>query len=586
MSPRSLEQALRASLVGACATLCAALASGQESSDQVRVEVRVTSLVADGLYLDAGREQGLEPGDLVRLFPPGASQVEARIVSISRSNARARFVSTGAGVTVGTPGEVRVPRKRIEPAPAPEEQPPAPAPEVGGQAPVVPPPARSGEAQSEDEAAPQAPVEWSAPPEQWDSELPLLAPAKPVEPGDRDVDWRGSTYVTVQTIDDEGASTTLARAGLDAEVQNLFGRGGVLQLDLEAFSRTAELDDQPDEDDSRVRLDRFSYRWGGLREEPMGWEVGRFLQRGMPEFGVLDGAEWSWRTDSGDVFGASVGFLPEPTPEMKTGEDLQVAASWRRRLGLEDAWAVGLGVQKTWNDGEADRDLVIGTLDWTPGPDLSLHGSAWVDVYGSSEAVKSSGPELTEAHLSLVNRLSQRSGFNLFASHLQWPDIARNEFRSVSLAELADYEVSRLGLNLWRDLGSRTRLSARADLWSDADEDGLGGELRWALRDAFQDGGELALALFTNDGRFSSVTGLRATVRGTAGQGFWNLGLESGLFEQDDFFGDQGELWQHLVRGGYDRALGQRWDLSIWGDQRLGDEQGATTLGLSLRRRF
>jgi len=135
-------------------------------------------------------------------------------------------------------------------------------------------------------------------------------------------------------------------------------------------------------------------------------------------------------------------------------------------------------------------------------------------------------------------------------------------------------------------VGSRTRLSARADLWSDDDEDGLGGELRWALRDAFQDGGELALALFTNDARFSSVSGLRASLRGTAGKGYWNVGLESALFDQDNFFGEQGELWQHLLRGGYDLGLGARWDLSLWGDQRLGDEQEATTLGLSLRRRF
>ena len=69
-------------------------------------------------------------------------------------------------------------------------------------------------------------------------------------------------------------------------------------------------------------------------------------------------------------------------------------------------------------------------------------------------------------------------------------------------------------------------------------------------------------------------------------RGWWTLGLESALHEQDGFIGEQEELWQHVLRGSYDTELGDSWDLSLWGDQRFGDEQQATTVGFSLRRRF
>ena len=59
--------------------------------DGLRVEVHVTSVVAGQLYLDAGREAGLEPGDRVRLLPPGAAPVQATVLSVSSSSARARL---------------------------------------------------------------------------------------------------------------------------------------------------------------------------------------------------------------------------------------------------------------------------------------------------------------------------------------------------------------------------------------------------------------------------------------------------------------------------------------------------------------
>ena len=427
---------------------------------------------------------------------------------------------------------------------------------------------------------------WSAPPEEWDEALPLLAPVQTPSKAEREVEVRGFAFLSLDQTFDEGADTSLARTGLDLEMENLFGYGGRLQLDVEAFSRIASLSGQSDEEDSRARLDRFSYLVGGDREDPTSWEVGRFLQRMMPEFGVLDGTEWSWRTGSGDVIGASVGFLPEPTPEAASGDDLQLAASWRRYVGEEDDLVVGLGVQKTWHEGDDDRDLVVGTFDWRPDDEISVHGSAWVDFYDSSEVVKSSGAELTEAHLSATKRFSGTGGVSLFATHLRFPDLLRNEFPTVTAQELDRFENTRFGLSAWRRVAEDVRLSGRADTWSDDEDDGHSGELRLGVRDRILKDGEVAAALFLADGKFTTVSGLRLTANRRVGRGYWTLGWESGLYEQDGFVGGQEELWQHVLRGTWDRPLGKDWDLSLWGDQRFGDEQEATTIGILLRRSF
>jgi hypothetical protein len=271
---------------------------------------------------------------------------------------------------------------------------------------------------------------------------------------------------------------------------------------------------------------------------------------------------------------------------MATGDDLQVAATWRHLAGSKDQLELGLGLQKTWHEGEADRDLAVGTLDWRPDPSWNLHGTAWVDFYGSDEAVKSSGAELTQATLNVAKRFSSVGGVTLFGTHMRYPDLLRNEFTPIDPVSLDDFENTRFGASAWRELARKVRLSGRVSYWMDDESDGLTGELRLGVRDRILSHGELALALFGGDGKYSQVMGARLTASRSFAQGWWTLGWESALHEQDDFAGAQAELWQHVVRASFDRDLGESWDLSLWGDQRFGDEQQATTVGLSLRRRF
>lgn len=531
----------------------AALVAPQEAeSEAVRVPVRVVSVRPDSVFLNVGRDAGLRAGDRLRLMPAGGLEIECIVLAVSAEQAR---VSLPQGVelaqiVVGTPGVAWVP------------------------------PARLSGVAAEGEAHPP----WSAPPEEWSSEYPLLAPARPISAAEREVQLRGAVFLGLdQTFSKDLGDRSLLRGGVDVEAQNLFGRGGVLQLDVEGFVRSSP---DADEEDERARLDRFSYAWGGLREEPLSLEVGRFLQRLTPEFGVLDGVEAVWRLDSGDMLGLSAGFLPEPTADMQSGDDLALALGWRHTFGGSDTLSSGLAYQKSWHEGEEDRDLAIARLDWRPTLATSLHASAWVDFYGSDEVFADPGAELTEAHLNLTTKLAARTGMSLFAATLTRPDTLRYEFQPVSLEEQLDYDVTRAGVSLWQDLSESTRLSGRADLWENSTEDGVSGELRLGVRDVLVEDGEVWLTLFGAQGKFTDSTGVRAGLTRWFQGGWFSLMLDSGLYEQTGFQDVTSELWQHRVRAQLDRALGQDWDLGLWVDQRFGDDLDATELGFSLRRRF
>src|SRR6201988_4439863 len=96
-----------------------------------------------------------------------------------------------------------------------------------------------------------------------------------------------------------------ARAGTVLLVENFMQKGGDLYFDAETNYRDTDVPDDDDDQDTLLRLERFSYAWGGNRFAADRYEVGRFLQHDMPEFGVLDGGEWTRRLSGGDIFGGS-----------------------------------------------------------------------------------------------------------------------------------------------------------------------------------------------------------------------------------------------------------------------------------------
>lgn len=524
------------------------LAEQGEQAPDLRIEARVTARVTDGFFIDAGSDDGLQPGDTGFAFPPGRARVPFEIRSVSRTVARAEPSVPGAIVTVDTRVELVIPANRL-------------VPEGDG-------------------------LPWSATPEEWDTERPLLAPATSVPPDEREQRLFGRLYTSFDTsFDREGEDREygLGRLGGDLRLENPFGRGGTLEFDAEIWQRSADLGSSSDEDVTRLRVDRLSYRTGGTRTRPDGLQLGRFLQGGFSEFGLLDGAEFMRRTEAGNVWGASLGMMPVNDAELSTGDDLQTAVFFRHMALEADEAEWGVGYQKTWHRGHPDRDLVVGDAQWRPSSDWSLSASAWVDVYTSGDEFKSSGAELTDLRANANWRASADGGVNLSVSRTRFPELERAELTLTP--ELADDTVTRAGLGVWRNVTEAVRLSGRYDRWGDDDDDGDGGELRVGVRDVLYSAGEVALALFATEGSFSSLEGVRLQANRLTSSGYFDLTWELAEHAQDGFFGSQSELVQQALRLAWDTNLGA-WDLSLSGEQRFGDEQDSYSLGFFLQRRF
>ena len=523
-------------------------AEAQEATPQ-RIEVRVTAVSGTSVHIDRGSDDRLEPGDVVRLLPIGSPETSAVVRSVTRMSARCELKS-GTGIEVGVRGEVLIP---------------------------------SGRAPNASEHQP-----WSYPPEEWNEEMPLLAPPRALLAAERETSISGRWYNQFDSTWDgqDDNRYLLGRSGIDLLVENPFKRGGGLHFDAELFSRMSQFDNGPDENDTEFRLDRLSYYWGGVRESPRRFEVGRFLQREFPEFGVLDGMEFTQRLSSGSRVGGSIGFLPEPFPEMKTGEDLQLSGYYKHFSGEEDELTLGIGAQKTWHDGAADRDLVATTAEWRPNERFSLYATSWIDFYDAGDVIKSSGIELTELHLNGSYRFESGNGLGLGLSRVLWPELKRQEFTPITANELNDSELTRLYLHGWRKLSKDVRLSARTNTWTDEDDSGSGGELRLGWRDLLIRDGEMGFEVFVNDGSFSSVVGGRVTATKATGENYWNLAWEVAEYQQNGFAGSQENLLQQDLRLGWDRYFQSGWNVSVSADQRFGDEQNALSLGFFVQRRF
>jgi len=273
--------------------LAARLRAGE---DVESIEFRVLSARDGGLVVvDRGARDGVAVGDRARFRPRDGGEREGTVVEVDERSAVVEPAEKGFVPEPGTRGTVLVPRARLEPE-EPEKGP--------------------GE-----EAAP--PGEEAQPPRgrgtgpEWTPDMPLLG-ARPLRPEQRAMRVSGRAYVIGGFAGGPGdAADSLLRVGADVLVQNPFRRGDELRANVELDALT----EQDETEATEILVRRFAYTWGGTRFADTRWEVGRFLQRGMPEFGVLDGAEWGRRRENGHRFGVSLGYMPEPDEDFESFTD-------------------------------------------------------------------------------------------------------------------------------------------------------------------------------------------------------------------------------------------------------------------------
>jgi hypothetical protein len=538
----------------------------QEPAELERIELRVTSATSDGsVNVDRGSRDGLEVGDRVEFFPREGGPRPGTVREVSERAAVVGLLDPGAPLPPGTRGEVLIPRARLDALGAAD-----------------PPQGAEGE---QPDAADHPP--WEAQDEEWKQGMPLLAQVGSVRPEERAPKLSGRVFFSGEQILADERSDTYLRLGTALQLENPFGRGGVLSLDGELLYRATNWPDESTDDGPDVRLDRASYAWGGNRFESTRWEVGRFLQYGMPEFGMLDGAEWRQRLPNGDSLGLSLGFMPEIDEDQGTGDDLQLAGSYQWLVDDAGRLRLEAGFQKTLHDSESDRDLLVAKASYLPDKGWDLRGTAWVDFYGSEDDAKDSSAEVTQAWLSTRRTWETGGLVELSYRHLAFPQLEREEFEPVLFDQLADDRYDRLALRTERALSSDRRGRAEAGAWVDEDDSGGDLELGLGLDDVLFERGRADVSLFGTVGRFLWLAGLRASVGQSGPKGSWELFYEIANSQQDDFASDLDDILQQRLGIRQDFTSIAGWNLSLhavgmlWDDDELGLQ-----VGLFLGRSF
>lgn len=539
--------------------------AAEASQDEVRVEVRVIAVVPAGeeaalVRVDQGTAAGLSPGDRITFLPLAGTPVPGTVRATEPREATVEVRRRADELAPGVVGELFVPGDRFE---------------------------------SEDEREPRAdgrpPIPWDEEGVPWADDVPLLAEVEPRTREERDPAWRGRVYATGDIIRDRdrvGREDRFGRLGLDARGSNLFGLGGVLHVDGEFNARDTDVNDGQGEQETLARLDRLSYSLGGGRDHARRIEVGRFLPSENPELGLLDGVEVGYRTPGGHRFGASAGFLPSFDRNRSTGDTLQVASWAMFAFDAEERLQLGGAVQKTWHEGEADRDLLLARMRWTPRGPWSATATAWFDLYRAEDTPKDEGVELTQFFGSLTRRFGAAGAVSVLASKNRYPVLLRGGLQELPDDILRRGRSRRTTLSGWTRITDLDRLTARADQWSDQDGNGVGGELGWQRTLGAGTFDRIELAGFSREGRYGDVIGLRAGTGGPALGGRWRAHVDVGQYEQADFTGELEDLLQNSLLLGWDGALGEDWFLSLTGSYRFGDEQDTIALGFLLQRRF
>lgn len=548
--------------------LTAASVRGQEQDTFLRLPLRVSSSSGRTIVVDRGTRDHVEPGDRVFLSPRSGGTYRGTVSEVEERTAVVRLDDRELTPEPGTRGEVLVPRARIQPK----------EPEPGRQ--VEPPP-------DEPRERPER-GEWPERKDGWEEGMPLLAKVRPVRPDERPVRLTGRiwalgdlTQVPDTGVDDRWGNSTF-RFGTAVDIDNPFGQGGAFRFDGE-LNHWTRPDDQ---DDTDVLVRDFSYRYGGTRFAPNRWQIGRFLQSGMPEFGILDGLEWSRRLESGHRVGASVGYMPELDNELRTGEDLQFAGYFHWTADDLERMTFDVGYQKSFHDGDADRDLFVLKSRYLPNDDWDLIGTAWVDYYYGRDDVKGNGFDLTQAFFAATRRWEDGSGYELAWRHYTFPETLRYEFEPLDPFQLANDVSDRVSLGGWTGPPGTGRTHGEISGWIDETDEGGAAELGFGFNDVFFDRDEFDITAFGSIGSHTSVLGMRTSLGRYTESGRWDLFYEFSnqhLHGRDDS-GD--DMFQHRFRGAHTFFLGARWSASLHAEGLIYDEDLAWSVGFHMQKTF
>jgi len=557
MRPATRTHAV-AGLVGLVAFAAAARAQGVPQEQTV--VLTVVSANERSVYFDHGRDVGLQVGGFVRLFPPGAGEIEVEVRAVSQTSARAELPPGVSLPPVGTRAEARV---VVTPAPAAK---PSARPQ-----PVVehPPWTRREDARADDQ--------------------PLLVPTFRQRPDQRPATLDGRLFVfgqaTMDRAGDADSDYLLLRAGLRADATNWLGYGERARFAGEIDERVVAIEGADDSEDRTARWDLASVAFGTEAWAPTGYEFGRFFSPYLPEIGLVDGVEVVRRYQGGVRLGGGLGAYPRPFPARQQGDDLGVHAFVDFTADARRSFAAALGWQKTWHRGAPDRDLFLLRTEWRPAERLFVLGSAKLDYYTSNERVQSAGLEVTEAVLQ-ARIDGDGIGTGLTATRFTWPDLLRSEYQLLPVELVRDGYVQRLSWNGSFRPSASLSLRPRVDWWSDQDRNGSALGLDGDWRGLWNDSSALSVSVFRNDGGYSSGPGARVQVRDRWHDLYWRAGYRWYRYELDSLVSGAETYTRQSVEAGVSWQIDPRTDLDLSVERWFGDREDAFAFAFYLQWRF
>jgi hypothetical protein len=305
----------------------------------------------------------------------------------------------------------------------------------------------------------------------------------------------------------------------------------------------------------------------------------------MPEFGYLDGAEWTQRRDNGHRYGFSAGFLPELDDDFDTGRDLQIAGFYEFVSDPGERFTLAAGFQKTWHNSNADRDLVIVRTRYLPDSGWDLSGTAWIDVYTSGDAGK---PFLEITHVYATARKTYAGGNGVVFAyrHQAYPQIDRVEFLPVLANEIANNRYDRLSVDAWRYLTDHLRVRGFVAGLNDEEFTGGAAELSLQTQDLLAPNNRADITAFIDRGQFATTIGGRASYARYLTKGRFEVLYEVANHHQFDFADNVNDIVQHRARvtGAY--YVGKDWDVSGYVEIQLYDEEFSWSFGFTVQKQF
>lgn len=571
----------------AAAPACPQDGAGDPPAEQLgkpepkRLVLRVIEVRAGGLVVvDRGSSDGLEAEATVTFTPRGGAPIAGRVLSTGPRTAVVELIGAN-DLPSGTRGETWIEpgSEPAEPAAQATQDTAQDGPEntAAGDEPKP-------ESETADEDLPAHPG-WTK--DEWTPDQPLLTQMAEVRPGDRPWGLRGSLSFLSQRIytNEDDREDAFDAIGLNVIADNPFGWGGRMQFDGAWTDRETITPDDQGEEDTLVRLDRLSYATGGTRFETDRLEVGRFLQNGMPEFGLLDGIEWGHRLSNGDRYGFSVGFMPEPLPEQDSGDDFQLAGYYEWVRDAREELTASVGFQTTWNNGDADRDLIVSRVRYAPIDGWNVYASLWLDIYGSDDQVRS-GVGVTLADLIARRAFSNGQGVEFGYRHLEFPELLRNEFEPITLEELADDHLDRVYARAWTPIGEGLRLDTRGGAWIDEFDDGYDGRVSLQMFDVFTESDRWELTGFLSQGRFSLLQGVRLGAGLDQDQARYDVALEAFNTDQNGFNDDNDDFRTTRLVATAEWYWDNGWVLTVEADGVTGTDPEGVRLSLFAQRNF